>query len=172
MSITGSTISTIYLLLPTNCPTAKQWRHHTQWSAQPCQQMAKGGKGDVSMQLELAWGDAEVLQHSTRGHDEATCEGRSQRQRTRGEARGNTQGDTTRGRTRGDTRGNTQGDTTWGCDQVTQGVTRRDDMREGAWQGNAETLTPRYTRKAQADRAPGFADKALSERYRSADKAQ
>ena len=24
-----------------------------------------------------------------------------------------------------------------------------------------ETLTPRYTRKAQADRAPGFADKAL-----------
>ena len=35
-----------------------------------------------------------------------------------------------------------------------------------------ETLTPRYTRKAQADRAPGFADKALSERWRSADKAQ
>ena len=81
--------------------------------------MAKGGKGDVSMQLELAWGDAKVLQHSTRGHDEATCEGRSQRQRTRGEARGNTQGDVTRGRTRGDIRGNTQGDTTWGCDQVT-----------------------------------------------------
>ena len=32
----------------------------------------------------------------------------------------------------------------------------------------AETLTPRYTWKVQADRAPGFADKALSERWRSA----
>ena len=29
---------------------------------------------------------------------------------------------------------------------------------------DGETLTPRYTWKAQADRAPGFADKALSER--------
>ena len=35
-----------------------------------------------------------------------------------------------------------------------------------------ETLTPRYTRKAQALGAAGFADKALSERWRSADKAQ
>ena len=36
----------------------------------------------------------------------------------------------------------------------------------------AETLTPRYTRKAQAAGAPGFADKALSERWQSTDKAQ
>jgi hypothetical protein len=35
-----------------------------------------------------------------------------------------------------------------------------------------ETLTPHYTRKAQAAGAPGSADKALSERWQSADKAQ
>jgi hypothetical protein len=45
--------------------------------------------------------------------------------------------------------------------------------RSAKWKSPyVETLTPRYTRKAQADRAPGFADKALSERWRSADKAQ
>jgi hypothetical protein len=67
--------------------------------------MAKGGKGDVSMRLELAWGDAdEALQHSTRGHDEATHEGGSQRQHTRGHDEGTCEG----GRR----------DTTWGRDRV------------------------------------------------------
>ena len=40
------------------------------------------------------------------------------------------------------------------------------------WPESVETLTPRYMRKAQVAGVPGFADKALLERWQSADKAQ
>ena len=66
----------------------------------------------------------------------------------------------------------TRGDVTRATRNEGRRVAKGDAWQQGDEGRRDETLTPRYTRKAQADRAPGFVDKALSERWRSADKAQ